>query len=70
MVQAEELLELLNTLMLVSIGNTITSNKETLQSVLTCLHDSQAKLEHLQAQSQLQHDKIQRRNQHCELVLV
>ena len=43
MAQAEELLELVNTLLLVSIGNTIAINKATLQSVLACLHDSQAK---------------------------
>jgi hypothetical protein len=49
----------------------VTTDKATLQSVLTCLQASQAKVELLQIQTQLLHDELQRKNlQHSELVLV
>jgi hypothetical protein len=49
----------------------VTTDKETLQYVLTCLQASQAKVELLQIQTQLLHDELQRKNiQHSELVLV
>ena len=43
MEQSIELLELLNTLIIMAKDNTIIVNKETLQSMLTCLQVSQAK---------------------------
>jgi hypothetical protein len=45
MAQSQELLELLNTLILTVEDNTIIINKGTLQSILTCLQVSQAKVE-------------------------
>ena len=49
----------------------VTIYKATLQSVLTCLQVSQAKVELLQNQTQLLHDELQWKNlQHYELVLV
>ena len=42
----------------------------TLQYVLTCLHDSQAKVDFLQIQSQVQHDEIKQRNQRSKLIIV
>jgi hypothetical protein len=44
----EELLGLLNTLIFSTHDNIVTTDKETLQSVVTCLEDSQAKVELLQ----------------------
>jgi hypothetical protein len=72
MAQIEELLELLNTLILYSVDNTITIEKTTLQSVVTCLQFSQAKVALLQTQTRLFHDALERKNlrQHFELALV
>jgi hypothetical protein len=69
-----ELLELLNTLIITIEDNTISINKDTLKSVLTCLQVTQDKVRLLQAQSQLLNDEIRDlKNQsvkHSELVLV
>jgi hypothetical protein len=72
MARVEELLELLNTLILSSVDNTITIDKTTLQYVVTCLQVSQAKAALLQTQTRLLHDALERKNlrQHSELVLV
>jgi hypothetical protein len=72
MARVEELLELLNTLILSSVDNTVTIDKTTLQSVVTCLQVSQAKVTLLQTQTRLLHDALERKNlrQHYELVLV
>jgi hypothetical protein len=72
MARVEELLELLNTLILSSVDNTVTIDKTTLQSVVTCLQVSQAKATLLQTQTRLLHDALERKNlrQHSELVLV
>jgi DNA-directed RNA polymerase specialized sigma54-like protein len=46
-------------------------NKENIQSILTCLEVSQAKVELLQTWTQLLHDELKRKNlQHFELVFV
>ena len=54
-----ELLELLNTPILSNVNNMVTTDKESLQSILTCFQVLQAKVELLQTQSQLIHDEIQ-----------
>jgi hypothetical protein len=59
MARIDELLELLNTLILSTVDNMVTTDKATLQSVLTCLQVSQAKVELLQTQTQLLHDELQ-----------
>jgi hypothetical protein len=51
MEQSIELLELLNTLIITDKDNTIILNKETLQSMVTCLQVMQVKDRLLQAQS-------------------
>jgi hypothetical protein len=53
-----ELLELLNTLINTTEDNTMILNKSTLQSVLTCLQVTQAKVRLLQSLSQLLNDEI------------
>jgi hypothetical protein len=53
MEQSQELLDLLNTLIINVEDNTLIMNKETLQSVLTCLQVMHAKVRLLQDQSQL-----------------
>ena len=58
MEQSLELLELLNTLIITTASNIFILNKSTLQSVVTCLQVSQAKVQLLQAQSQLLKDEI------------
>jgi hypothetical protein len=66
----DELLELLNTLILSTIDNMVTTDKQTLQYILTCLKTSQDKVELLQIQTQLLHDQLQQKNlQHSKLVL-
>jgi hypothetical protein len=72
MARVEELLELLNTLILSSMDNTITIDKTTLQSIVTYLQVMQAKVALLQTQTRLLHDALQQKNllQHSELVLV
>jgi hypothetical protein len=54
------------------VDNTITNNKTTLESVVTCLQVTQAKVALLQTQTRLIHDVLERKNirQHYELVLV
>jgi hypothetical protein len=59
MARIDELLELLNTLILSTNDNMVTTDKETLQSILTCLQVSQAKVELLQTQTQLLHDELE-----------
>jgi hypothetical protein len=58
MERSRELLELLNTLINTTEDNTVIMNKETLQSVLTCLQVTQAKVRLLQAQSHLLNDEL------------
>jgi hypothetical protein len=58
MEQSHELLEFLNTLINTTKDNTVILNKETLQSVLTCLQVTQAKVRLLQEQSQLMNDEL------------
>jgi hypothetical protein len=72
MVQVEELLEILNTLILSFVDNTITIDKITLQSIVTCLHVLQAKTSLLQNQNRLLHDALKRQNlqQHFEPILI
>ena len=53
-----ELLELLDTLIFTTTNNSVILNKSTIQSVVTCLQVSQAKVQLLQAQSQLLNDEI------------
>jgi hypothetical protein len=58
MERSHELLELLNTLINTTEDNIVILNKENLQSVLTCLQVTQAKVRLLQAQSQLLNDEL------------
>jgi hypothetical protein len=60
MARVEELLELLKI------------DKTTMQSIVTCLHFSQAKASLLQTQTRLLHDALERKNlrQHSKLVIV
>jgi hypothetical protein len=58
MARSLELLELLNTLINTTEDNTVTLNKTTLQSVLTCLQVTQAKVRLLQSLSQLLNDEL------------
>jgi hypothetical protein len=51
--QIDELLELLNTLILSYVDNTITIDITNLIGVLTCLQDSHDKIKFLQLESQL-----------------
>ena len=53
-----ELLELLNTLIITTTNNIVILNKSILQSMVNCLQVSQAKVQLLQAQSQLLNDEI------------
>jgi hypothetical protein len=62
MAQVEELLELLNTLILSFVDNTVTIDKTTLQFVVTCLQVSQAKAALLQTQTRLLHNALERKN--------
>jgi hypothetical protein len=65
MAQCLELLEFMNTLINTTEANTVILNKATLQSVLTCLQVTQAKVRLLQYQSQLLIDElIDLKNQH------
>jgi hypothetical protein len=59
MAQINELLELINTLILSSVGNTVTNDKINLQSVIKCLQVSQDKVALLQTQTQLLHDALE-----------
>jgi hypothetical protein len=52
------------------VENTVTTDITALIDVLTCLQDSQEKIEFLQLESQLQQEEIQEKKQHFELVLV
>jgi hypothetical protein len=75
MAQSLELLQFLNTLINTTEDNTVILNKETLQSMLTCLQVMEAKVRLLQDQSQLLNDElIDLKNQHpvkcSELVFV
>jgi hypothetical protein len=72
MALAEGLLELLNTLILSFVDNTVTIDKTTLQSIVTCLQVLQAKETILQTQTQLLQDALEKNNhqQHSKLVLV
>jgi hypothetical protein len=54
MARTNEILEQLNTLILSSVDNTVTTDITTLTEVLTCLQHSQGKIEFLQLESQLQ----------------
>jgi hypothetical protein len=58
----EKLLELLNTRILSSVENTITTGKATLQSIVTCLQVSQDKVALLQTHTQLLHDAFEQKN--------
>ena len=58
MARSLELLELLNTLINTTENITVTLNKTTLQSVLTCLQVTQAKVKLLQYLSQLLNDEM------------
>jgi hypothetical protein len=58
MERSHELLELLNTLINTTEDNTVILNKTTLQSVLTCLPVTQAKVRLLQSLSQLLNDEL------------
>jgi hypothetical protein len=62
MAQFDELLELLNTLILSFVENTITTNTTTLTDVLTYLQDFRDKIEFLHIESQLQQEEIQQKN--------
>jgi hypothetical protein len=53
-----ELLEFLNTLINTTEDNTVILNKTSLQSVLTCLQVTQAKVRLFQSQSQLLNDEL------------
>ena len=75
MAQNIKLLELLNTLINTTEENTVILNKTNLQSMLTCLQVTQAKVGLLQTQSQLLNDNLidlknRRSVMHSELVLV
>jgi hypothetical protein len=58
MERSRELVELLNTLINTTEDNTVILNKETLQSMLTCLQVTQSKVRLLQSLSQLLNDEI------------
>jgi hypothetical protein len=55
----EELLELLNTLILFSMDNVVTIDKNTLQSIVTYFHVSQAKVRLLKNQNPLLYDALE-----------
>ena len=65
-----ELVELLNTLLLSSIDNIVIVDKATLTHIRNCVQEAQGIIEFLQIESQLQHDELQQRKQHYELVPV
>jgi hypothetical protein len=67
-----ELQEILNTLILSSMDNTITIDKTTLQTFVTCLQVLQVKATLLKNQNRLLHDALEIRNlrQHYEPILV
>ena len=58
MEQSRELLEFMNTLINTIEDNTMILNKETLQSVLTCLQVMEAKVRLILSQSQLLNDEL------------
>ena len=58
MERSRELLEFLNTLINTTEENTVIMNKETLQSVLTCLQVTQDKVRLIQSLSQLLNAEI------------
>jgi hypothetical protein len=73
--RSRELLEFLNTLINTTEDNIVILNKETLQSVLTCLQVMQAKVRLLQSLSQLLNDELinlknQQPMKYSELVFV
>jgi hypothetical protein len=71
MKQNLELLELLNTLIIIVEDNTMILNKTTFQYVLTCLQVMQAIVKLLQTQTQIPQDELQQKNLQCsELVTV
>jgi hypothetical protein len=53
-----KLLEFLNTLINTTVDNTVILNKATLQSMLTCLQVTQAKVRLLQSLSQVLYDEL------------
>ena len=70
MVQINDLVELLNTLLLSSNDYIVIIDKTTLIDILTCLWDSWDTIEFLYLESQIQHDEIQQNNQHSKPILV
>ena len=70
MARINDLVELLNTLLLSIIDNTIMVDKNNLTHIRNCIQDSQDTLEFLQLESQLQRDELQQKNQHSKLFLV
>jgi hypothetical protein len=71
MARIDGLLELLNTLILSTDDNVVTTDKEIIQSILTCLQVSQAKVEVFQTQTWLLQDELEKNNlQHFELAFV
>lgn len=70
MAQINDLVELLNSLLIFVVNNTVMVDKTTLTHILNCVQDSQVTLEFLQLESQLQRDELQQKNQHSKLVLI
>ena len=69
MARLNGLVELLNTLLLYYIDNNVMIDKTTLTHIRNCVKESKDVIEFLKLESQLQHDKIEQKNQHSELVL-
>ena len=65
-----DLVELLNTLLIYVVYNTVMVNKKTLIHIQNYVQDSQDTIKFLQLELQLQHDELQQRKQHSKLVIV
>lgn len=70
MARINDLIELLNTLLLSSIDNIVMVDKSTLTHIQNHVQESQDTIEFLQLESQFQHDELQQKYQHSELVIV
>lgn len=68
MAQIYELLELLNTLILSTMANIVTIDKETIADFLICLQKFIGHIKFLQHESQLYHNEIHRKSENYELV--
>ena len=70
MARINGLVELLNTLFLSFINNTVMVDKTTLTHIQNCIQYSQDTLEFLKPMSQLQCDELRQKNQDSKIFLV